>query len=116
MTAEEVEKRKQEELNKNKPKEEIVLENNTDVEKKEEKSDLLKPVNNGSVTSTYSWTQPLIQEIGITIPIESWVKSKDIDFKFSSKTLYVAVKVKQGGEVKVVELVNGEFCKTIKVK
>ena len=78
-------------------------------EKKEEYKGL-KPVNNGSVTDTYNWTQPVITEIIVNVPIESGIRGKDVTVKYTSKTLFVQIK----GSEKA--LIDGEFCKPVQVQ
>jgi len=79
-------------------------------EKKEEKEEnklkegTVRPgALNGGSTDKYIWTQPLIQEIAVTIPVDSNLKGKDITVKYDAKKLFVAIK---GQSEPVIE---GEF-------
>jgi hypothetical protein len=105
ITQEEYERRKlQEKLNAQKQaepvQEKISTETIKEVEPKKEESagesTKHKPgPGNGGSTDSYVWTQHDIKEIGITIPIPSNIKGRDIIFKYTAKDLYIHIKVKQ---------------------
>jgi len=91
------------------------MEDSEDKKSKEEDKGIL-PTKNGGVTEFYSWTQPLIEELNVNIPIESWVKGEDLIVNYTSKTIYVAVKVKRAGQDPLTQvLVQGDLCAAIKV-
>jgi hypothetical protein len=62
---------------------------------------------NGSTTEKYSWSQPTINEIGVSIPVDSNLRGKDLAIKYDAKKLSVTIK---GQSTPIVE---GEFCATI---
>jgi hypothetical protein len=79
------------------------------VPKKEEKSEekveegKLKPsALNGSQTDKYIWSQPFIQEINVTIPVDKNVRGKDLIIKHDIKKLYVGIKGQPA-------LIDGEY-------
>jgi hypothetical protein len=106
----ELEKKEIDNTNTNEIKEETtgtgISVSNDSKETTEEKSKGLKPVGNGSITEFYSWTQPVINEINIQVPIPS-IKTKDLIVKYTSKNLTIQIKGQDRS------LVDGEFCKTI---
>ena len=77
-------------------------------EEKQEDSGKMKPgYGNGGATNSYTWTQHDIKEIGITIPIPSNIKGRDIIFKHTAKDLLIQIKGKE-------PIINGEFYQPIK--
>jgi hypothetical protein len=92
--------------------EKISTETVKEVESKNEEttteSNKMKPsIGNGGATDSYTWTQHDIKEIGITIPIPSNIKGRDINFKYTAKGLLVQIKGHQ-------PIVNGDFYAPIK--
>lgn len=63
---------------------------------------------NGGRTERYMWTQPLIEEVNIIIPIEKHLRGKDFNITNDSKKIKVQIK---GGET----IIDGEFCNPINV-
>lgn len=80
-------------------------------EKTEEKveSDKQQPLKgNGGQTDRYVWSQPLIEEVNINIPIAGHFKGRDLNITSDSKKLKVQVK---GGET----IIDGEYPHPINV-
>lgn len=116
ITEEEYERRKLEEkLNSQKQAEPIQEKISTETVVEEPKqegvegeSSKMKPgPGNGGATNTYVWTQHDIKEIGITIPIPTNIKGRDIVFKYTAKGLLVQIKGHQ-------PIINGDFYAPIK--
>jgi len=61
----------------------------------------------GSSNSKYSWSQTDIKEIGISIPVPTVTKGKDVTVKFDAKTLIVQIKGQD-------PIIDGEFHQLIK--
>jgi len=62
---------------------------------------------NGGQTDQYIWTQPRIEEIGVTIPVDNNLRGKDFTIKYDAKKLFVSVK---GASE---PLIDGEFFSAI---
>jgi hypothetical protein len=124
ITAEEAERIKNEQNKSNEmlvdsesKKDEPVVESIPEEKKEGEEDDPKKPKEghvmpgpgNGNKFDNYAWTQLLIHEINVTIPVDSSVKGKDIKIDYDAKHLKVQIK----GQDKPV--IDGELCKPMNV-
>jgi len=68
----------------------------------------LKPgPGNGGSTDKYVWTQHDIKEIGVTIPIPTNIKGRDVTFKYSAKDLLIQIRGQE-------PIIKGDFHQLIK--
>lgn len=103
ITAEEYERSKIAEKKAQEKKEQHLQNNEVDIPKEPEKQPekeedkvaegKIRPSKlNGAANENYVWTQPFIQEIGITVPVDKNLRGKDLTVKSDAKKLYVGVK------------------------
>jgi hypothetical protein len=63
---------------------------------------------NGSKTEKYMWTQHIINEININVPVPSNIRGKDLEIVYDAKNILVKMKGQD-------PIIKGEFCKPIDV-
>jgi len=116
ITQEEYERKKKEEKDKlenPQPVDDIAVNNtNTSSSDKKEEDKIaegkVKPsAAHGHTNEKYSWSQTDIKEIGISIPVPSTIKGKDVTVKYEAKTLLVQIKGQD-------PIIDGEFHQLIK--
>jgi flagellar biosynthesis GTPase FlhF len=116
ITAEEFERRKKAEAEGKIDEPVVEKVEETSVEKKEGEKEEDKIAEgkvrpgalNGGSTDEYIWTQPVIHEVGVTIPVDKGLKGKDFLIKYDTKKLFVAIKGKEN-----TPIIDGEFYSAI---